>query len=75
MSSADPELLHVVCAHYSSASPGKAVFAATFAHQPVLCFLVYEWCIQKLAARLVRFREDNAVLFPAVYCLPEVPNF
>lgn len=75
MCSAHPELLHVVCAHYSSASPGNAVFAVTFAHQTALCFLVYEWCIQKLAAMLVRFREDNTLLFPAGYCLPEVPNF
>lgn len=75
MFSAHPELLRVVCARYSSASPGNAVFAVTFAHQPALCFLVYEWRIQKLAAMLVRFREDNAVLFPAVYCLPEVPYF
>lgn len=74
----DPHVLctsraaHIVSAHYSSASPGNAVFAATFAHQPALCFLVYEWCVQKLAAMLVHFREDNAVLFPATY---RNPNF
>lgn len=72
MSSTLPELPLIVSAHYSSASPGNAVSAVAFAHQPALCFLVYEWCVQKLAATLVHFREDNAVLFPAVY---RNPNF
>lgn len=75
MSSAHQELFHIVCAHCSSASPGNAVFAGKFAHQPALCFLVYEWCSQKQAAVLVCFREDNTILFQTVYCLPEVPNF
>lgn len=41
MSSAHPELPHIVSAHYSSASSGNAVFAVPFAHQPALFFLVY----------------------------------